>query len=189
MWSGAALYSPAEDEMPFFSCTVNEVGPAADGTETSTPVIYINLTDTGKSFVNQWFYAAEGSQAQMLSVGLAAMNTNRQVEVDAVTPNKSGSPYTSVARMYLTLLPAQPSPFIPVIDLNGLWNTSLQIATISVNGNSISIELPPRPTATGTIIDPSDILVNFPDATTVTGKLQPPSTIAWSNGTSWHKAP
>src|ERR1700732_4600673 len=48
--------------MPFFACTVNEIGPAADGTETAHPVIYINLTDTGASFVNQWFHAAENSK-------------------------------------------------------------------------------------------------------------------------------
>jgi len=29
-----------------FSCTVNEIGPAADGAETPEPVIYVNLTDT-----------------------------------------------------------------------------------------------------------------------------------------------
>jgi len=81
-----------------FSCTVNEIGPAADGIETANPVIYINLTDTGGSFVNQWFYAAENSKAQMLSVGLAAMSTNRQVEVNIDTPNV---PYSSVTRMYL----------------------------------------------------------------------------------------
>jgi len=84
--------------MAFFSCTVNEIGPAADGTETASPVIYINLTDTGGSFANQWFYAAERSKAQMLSVGLAAMSTNRQVEVALDTPNV---PYSSVTRMYL----------------------------------------------------------------------------------------
>ena len=84
--------------MAFFSCTVNEIGPAADGTETPPPVIYINLTDTGGSFVNQWFHAAEDSKAQMLSVGLAAISTNRQVEVAIDAPNV---PYSSVRRMYL----------------------------------------------------------------------------------------
>jgi hypothetical protein len=84
--------------MPFFSCTVNEIGPAADGTETANPVIYMNLTDTGGSFVNQWFYAAEASKTQMLSVGLAAMSANRQVEVAIDNPHV---PYSSVARMYL----------------------------------------------------------------------------------------
>src|SRR6516225_8924622 len=84
--------------MAFFSCTVNEIGPAADGTETANPVIYINLTDTGGSFVNQWFHAAENSKAQMLSVGLAAISTNRRVEAAIDTPNV---PYSSVTRMYL----------------------------------------------------------------------------------------
>ena len=84
--------------MAFFSCTVNEIGPAADGTETAHPVIYINLTDAGGSFANRWFHAAENSKAQMLSVGLAAMSTNRQVEVAVDTPNV---PYSSITRMYL----------------------------------------------------------------------------------------
>src|SRR6516225_1942157 len=84
--------------MAFFSCTVNEIGPAADGTETPPPVIYINLTDTGGSFVNQWFHATEDSKAQMLSVGLAAISTNRQVEVAIDAPNV---PYSRVRRMYL----------------------------------------------------------------------------------------
>ena len=84
--------------MPFFTCTVNEIGPAADGTETADPVIYMNLTDAGGSFVNHWFYAAENSKDQMLSVGLAAMSTNRQVEAAIDTPHVQ---YSSVARMYL----------------------------------------------------------------------------------------
>ena len=63
--------------MAFFSCTVNEIGPAANGAETPHPVIYINLTDTGGSFTNQWFHAAENSKCQMLSVGLAAMSTRQ----------------------------------------------------------------------------------------------------------------
>ena len=89
--------------MAFFSCTVNEIGPAADGTETANPVIYINLTDTGGSFVNQWFHAAENSKAQMLSVGLAAISTNRRVEAAIDTPNV---PYSAVRRMYLLGSPA-----------------------------------------------------------------------------------
>jgi hypothetical protein len=84
--------------MAFFSCTVNEIGPAANGAETPNPVIYINLTDTGGSFANQWFHAAENSKAQMLSVGLAAMSTNRPVEAAIDTPNV---PYSGVSRMYL----------------------------------------------------------------------------------------
>ena len=54
--------------MSFLSCIVNEIGPAADGTETSDPVIYVNLTDTQGSFTGQWFYAAEGSQGQFVTI-------------------------------------------------------------------------------------------------------------------------
>ena len=84
--------------MAFFSCTVNEIGPAADGAETPEPVIYMNLTDTGGSFANRWFHAAERSKTQMLSVGLAAMSANRPVEAAIDTPDV---PYSSVRRMYL----------------------------------------------------------------------------------------
>ena len=84
--------------MAFFSCIVNEIGPAADGAETREPVIYMNLTDTGGSFANQWFHAAERAKTQMLSVGLAAMSTNRPIEAAIDTPNV---PYSSVRRMYL----------------------------------------------------------------------------------------
>lgn len=87
--------------MPWYTCTVNEVGPATDGTETPDPVVYINLTDTAGSFANQWFYAAAGGQNQMLAVGLAAINGQRHVEAGATAPNAGGSPYTAVTRMYL----------------------------------------------------------------------------------------
>jgi hypothetical protein len=187
--------------MPFYSCTVNEIGPAADGTETSDPVVYVNLTDTQGSFAGQWFYAADGSQSQMLAVGLTAMNTNRQVEVAADPPNAGGSPYTSVSRMYLTL--ASTALISPVLDLAGAWQpTGLQgQAVISVNANYLSIDMSAfgRTTAaTGTIVDRSDIVVYFPSfqttnpnqthpAQTITAQLQAPKTIAWSNGTVWQK--
>jgi len=87
--------------MAWFKCTVNEVGPAADGTETPAPVIYINLTDTEGSFKNAWFYIEAGVQKEMLAVGLAAVNGGRKAEVAAVPPNASGTPYTPVSRMYL----------------------------------------------------------------------------------------
>ena len=71
--------------MSFFSCTVNQIGPAADGPN-ADPVIYINLTDTGGKFANQWFHAAQNSKSQMLSVGLVAMSTMRPVEAAIDTP-------------------------------------------------------------------------------------------------------
>jgi hypothetical protein len=180
--------------MPFLLCIVNEIGPAADGTETSDPVVYVKLTDTQGSFTNQWFYAAEGSQNQMLAVGLTAMNTNRQVEVAADPPNAGGVPYTGVTRMYLTLTSA--ALISPIFDLAGAWAPIgiQQQPVISVNANYLSVDMSAfnRPTATGTILDRSHIVVNFPasqnnPAQTVTAELQPPDTIAWSNGTFWKK--
>src|SRR6185437_6435418 len=136
--------------MPFLLCIVNEIGPAADGTETSEPVVYVKLTDSQGSFTGQWFYVADGSQNQMLAVGLTAMNTNRQVEVDLVTPNPSGSPYTVVNRMYLTS--ASAALISPIFDLAGSY---VEGPVISVNANYLSVDMSAlnRSTASGTILD------------------------------------
>jgi hypothetical protein len=87
--------------MPFYKCTVNEIGPASDGSETPVPVVYINLTDAAGSFGPTWFYAGAGAQTQMLSVGVAAINSSKHVEVAAVAPNNGNNPYTEVSRIYL----------------------------------------------------------------------------------------
>jgi hypothetical protein len=89
--------------MPWFTCTVNNAGPATDGTETPAPVVYINLTDTANppSFSGYWFYAANPGQSQMLAVALAAINGARTVNVGATAPNAGNNPYTEITRMYL----------------------------------------------------------------------------------------
>ena len=87
--------------MPWYKCTVNEVGPATDATDTPAPVIYLNLTDQGGSFTNTWFYAGSGGQTQMLAVGIAAINGNKPVQVGADAPNAGNSPFTAISRMYL----------------------------------------------------------------------------------------
>jgi hypothetical protein len=87
--------------MPWYKCTVNEVGPATDGTETPPPVMYLNLTDQAGSFTGAWFYAANGGQASMLAVAIAAMNSNRPLQVGADAPNPGNSPYTAISRLYL----------------------------------------------------------------------------------------
>jgi hypothetical protein len=77
-----------------------------------------------------------------------------------------------------------------VIDLNGTWASGgVPGPIISVDGNSISVDMSSykRPTATGSIVDSSDITVAFPDDKTYTGKLQPPGTIQWSNNSTWTK--
>jgi hypothetical protein len=89
--------------MSWYTCTVNSVGPATDGTETTPPVVYINLTDTANSpaFTGQWFYASDGGQNQMLAVALAAINGAKHVEVGAFPPNPEGTPATAITRLYL----------------------------------------------------------------------------------------
>jgi hypothetical protein len=103
--------------------------------------------------------------------------------------------------MYLTLTSA--ALISPVFDLAGAWlPVGLQAqAIISVNANYLSIDMSAfnRTTpATGTIVDRSNIVVYFPSyqttnpnntypAQTITAQLQPPNTIAWSNGTFWQK--
>jgi hypothetical protein len=42
----------------WYACTVNEVGPASDSSDTPGPAVYINLTDTAGSFANTWVYAS-----------------------------------------------------------------------------------------------------------------------------------
>src|SRR6185437_2396378 len=77
-----------------------------------------------------------------------------------------------------------------VIDLNGRWMSGGVLGpVITVHGNSISVDMSAlnRPTAVGTVVSGSNISVAFPDAPTVTGVLQPPRTIRWSNNSTWTK--
>lgn len=98
--------------MPWYTCTVNEVGPASDGTETPAPVIYINLSDKAGSFSNTWFYAANGTQQHVLDVGIAAISDNKNVEVAAVAPVAGNQPFTEISRIYGFPQPPQaPSDF------------------------------------------------------------------------------
>jgi hypothetical protein len=71
--------------MAFYTCTVNEVGPANYGS-TSNPNVLLNLTDTGGAFANVWFFASDGTQAAMLEVGIAALLNNKHVEVGCDPP-------------------------------------------------------------------------------------------------------
>jgi hypothetical protein len=92
---------PAGWDGSVYECSVNEVGPAADGSETSAPVVYINLTDKAGSFKNTWFYAGQGVQDQVLDVGIAAISGNTLVYAGVVAPNPNNQPWTEVARIWL----------------------------------------------------------------------------------------
>ena len=77
-----------------------------------------------------------------------------------------------------------------VIDLNGRWMIGGVVGpVITVEGNSISVDMSAenRPKATGSVVNGSDISVNFPDDKTWSGVLQKPGTIRWSNNSTWTK--
>jgi hypothetical protein len=135
--------------MPWYRCTVNEVGPASDGSETSPPVIYINLTDAAGGFANTWFYAANGIQNQLLDVGIAAINGRKSVQVGAIAPNSGNRPYTEISRIYE--LRPQP-PLAPtefhLIGLSPSGNPDFYVATVgwkdnSNNEDSFEVRIPP----------------------------------------------
>jgi hypothetical protein len=90
--------------MAWYTCRVNNVGPAADGTETPAGSVYINVTDTANppGFQGgQWFYFADNSKNQMLAVALAAISVGATVQVAAVPPNANNTPFTEVSRLYI----------------------------------------------------------------------------------------
>jgi hypothetical protein len=87
--------------MAWFTCTVNAAGPASDATETAVPVIYINLTDQGGSFTDNWFFAADNSKQQMLAVALNAISLGATVQMGGDPPNASNNPFTQIDRLYL----------------------------------------------------------------------------------------
>jgi phospholipase C len=77
-----------------------------------------------------------------------------------------------------------------VIDLNGQWMSDGVLGpVITVEGNSISVDMSAlnRRNATGTVVNGSDISVNFPDDKTWSGVLLKPGTIRWSNNATWTK--
>jgi hypothetical protein len=87
--------------MAWFTCTVNNAGPASDANETPIPAIYINLTDQGGSFANKWFYAADNSKQQMLAVALNAMTVGASVQMGGDPPNDNNNPFTRIDRLYV----------------------------------------------------------------------------------------
>lgn len=102
--------------MPSYNCTVLRAGTAANGKETSSPVIYIMLTDAGGAFANYWFYAAESSKREMLTVALAAIASGAPVNVLVDIPKSDNSPLTRIDRleMLATSKPGASKP--PVLE-------------------------------------------------------------------------
>jgi hypothetical protein len=59
------------------------------------------LTDEAGAFAEYWFYAADNSKKEMLSVALTAITTGKKVYVQADEPKPSNSPYTLISNLYL----------------------------------------------------------------------------------------
>jgi phospholipase C len=79
-----------------------------------------------------------------------------------------------------------------VLDLRGAWASGgVAGPFVSVTGNSISIDMSAlhRPTASGSVLNSTQISVKFPDDKTYTGVLEAPNVIKWSNNSSWTKVP
>jgi hypothetical protein len=81
---------------PWYNCTINNVGPAADAGPRL--VVYINLTDEGGAFVNRWFFAADNSKSEMLAVALTAVSLGATVLVATADPPDE---YTQISRIYI----------------------------------------------------------------------------------------
>jgi hypothetical protein len=78
-----------------------------------------------------------------------------------------------------------------VFELNGKWTAGRGPGPFfRVNGSAITVDLSAdrRPAATGSILNPTTIVLTFPDVgVTTTGQLVGPNTIHWSNNTQWMK--
>jgi len=123
--------------MPWYKCTVNEVGPASDASETPDVVGDISLTDRAGGFAKTWFYAANGSQKQLLDVGIAAINGRKDVEVAATAPHPGNNPYTEISRIYgLRPQPPNAPTGFHEISLSPAVGTGLAVLKVGWTDNS-----------------------------------------------------
>jgi hypothetical protein len=78
----------------------------------------------------------------------------------------------------------------PAFNLNGFW-TDYGTARPSIstsNGNVfVNMSYAHRPTGTGVVVDATTIVVTYPDAGTLIGKLQTTNVIHWSDNSTWAK--
>ena len=124
--------------MPWYRCTVNEVGPVSDASETPDLVVYINLTDKAGGFAKTWFYAANGIQNQLLDVAIAAINGRKDVEVAATAPHPGNQPYTEISRIYglRPEPPEAPTEFHQISLSPGGWESGLAVLVVGWKDNS-----------------------------------------------------
>jgi hypothetical protein len=75
-------------------------------------------------------------------------------------------------------------------DINGPWTDNGSAKpVISTAGGVVLIDMSyaHRPTASGSVLDASSILVTFPDAGPYIGTFVGPGVLRWSNGSVWQK--
>jgi hypothetical protein len=90
--------------------------------------------------------------------------------------------------------PPSPAPhyITTVFELAGPWAAGGGPGPkISRSGSTLAVDMSAygRPPAYGSVIDAQTVTVTFSDDAIFTGRLLPPVTIAWSNGTSWTRVP
>lgn len=165
--------------MPWYACTVNQVGPASDASDTPAPVIYINLTDTGGAFADTWFYAADGIQQQLLDVGIAAITGGKDVEVGANGPLPGNKPYTEVTRIYGLRQPSTSPPATLSAHVEPLSSDPLMFGLL-IEGNNFganeTVEITVEWNVTGVIVKTVEL---DPQTANPDGYFQ-----AWFTGTS-----
>lgn len=79
-------------------------------------------------------------------------------------------------------------PFVTRFPLTGTWTDGRTAGPrVTVWGDTIRVDMSAfhRPLATGSVLNPSVILVTFPDDRTHAGNLESPNRIRWDNGSVW----
>jgi Ricin-type beta-trefoil lectin domain len=127
---------------------------------------------------DRFFKLTSDTGSRCLDVAGGSLEPGAQIQIFRCTQDN-----TNTAQIWETRT-------ITVLDLTGSWTDgSTRRAVLSTRFPSLTIDMSAygRPAARGSIVDSSTITVTFPDDATYTGKLQPPSTIRWSNGSAWTK--
>jgi hypothetical protein len=144
-------------------------------------------SDRDDSYVDEYEWGINAQQPERVA-SLCRAQWNNGRFADIVTAGEGCLNYPNDA--WPAGFPSDWDTINTLINLNGSWTDgSPQNADISVVFKSLEIDMSAfdRPTAHGSIIDISTIMVTFPDDDTYTGHLQPPKTIVWSNGSAWTK--
>jgi hypothetical protein len=127
---------------------------------------------------DRFFKLTSDTGSRCLDVAGGSLEPGAQIQIFRCTRDN-----TNTAQIWETRA-------ITVLDLTGSWTDgSTRRAVLSTRFPSLTIDMSAygRPAARGSIVDSSTITVTFPDDATYTGKLQPPSMIRWSNGSTWTK--